>query len=169
MATFPNVFIYHTYKCWYPSGPESNWQVQPRSNGVCLWGFLLIPFNALCSTLVKWCLPNLLLGRSYLDLVNIQILVYLEKLSHSFWAFFVGQREKNSASGSCIERTMLLDMYSRDNLILAGDWAESFRHVMWLLAENSQRREARWWRRLGNMILRRMVIGPLSRKAAEAP
>ena len=70
MATFPNGFIYYAKKCCNPTGLESNWQIQPRSNRVCLWGFFLIPCNALCSNLVIWCLPNLPLGKSYLDLVR---------------------------------------------------------------------------------------------------
>ena len=105
-----------------------------------------------------WCLPNLPLGRSYLDLIRHPDPCLPRKtLPLLLDLLFVGQGEINSASGSCIERTMLLDMYSRDNLILAGDWVESFRHVMWLPAESRQRREARWWQRLGNMTLRGLL------------
>lgn len=48
---------------------------------------------------------------------------------HSFKAFlFVGLREKNSANVLCIDGMI-------SAMILAGDWAESFRCVMWLPAE----------------------------------
>ena len=38
-----------------------------------------------------------------------------------------------------------------------GDWAESFKHVIWLPADSRKRREGRWRRRLGNMTLRGML------------
>ena len=48
-------------------------------------------------------------------------------------------------------------VYCREDVILAGAWAESFKHVIWLPAESRQRREGRWRRRLGNMTLRGML------------
>ena len=67
------------------------------------------------------------------------------------------ERKEQCAKGSCIVGPMLLDKYCRDNVILDGDWAESFRHAMWLPAESRQRRQGKWWRRLGNMTLRGML------------